>query len=184
MKYKDEIVQEMIKKFKYANIHQVPRIDKISVNVGMGAALQNKKLLETAAEELGVITGQKPVITRAKKAISNFKLRIGNPIGCKVTLRKFKMYEFLDRFIAIAVPRIRDFRGLPNKSFDGFGNYSVGIKEHIIFPEIDYDKVDAIHGMDICFITTAKTDEEAKELLRLFGMPFARTEEESEMAAS
>jgi len=176
LKYKNEVVPEMMKTFKYKNIMQVPKIEKIVLNVGMGKALQNSKLLDAAAEDLTIISGQKAIIVKAKRSVSNFKLRAGSPIGTKATLRKSYMYEFLDRFIAIAVPRIRDFRGLSDKSFDGFGNYSLGVKEQIIFPEIDYDKVESIHGMDICIVTTAKTDEEAKVMLRLLGMPFVEPE--------
>ncbi len=175
-KYNNEVVPELIKMFKYKNINQVPKIQKITLNVGMGAALQNSKLLDSAAEDLTIISGQKSIITKARMAVSNFKLRIGNPIGSKVTLRRAKMYEFLDRFISIAIPRVRDFRGLSDKSFDGFGNYSVGIKEQIIFPEIDYDKVESVHGMDISIVTSAKSDEEGRALLRLIGMPFAEPE--------
>lgn len=172
--YKKNVVPQLMKRFQYKNVMQVPRLEKISVNVGVGQATQDPKLLETAAKELELIVGQKPVITRAKKSISNFKLRAGVPIGCRVTLRRARMYEFLDRFINIAVPRIRDFRGFSEKSLDGRGNFTVGIKEQIIFPEIDVDKVTKITGMDITFVTTAKTDEEAYELLKGMGMPFVR----------
>jgi large subunit ribosomal protein L5 len=171
-KYKNDIIPAMMKQFNYSNIHQVPKIDKISINVGMGLALQNSKLLDSAVEDLKVITGQKPIVTKAKRSVSNFKLRIGHNIGCKVTVRNEQMYEFLDRLISIAIPRVRDFRGLSDKSFDGFGNYNIGIKEQIIFPEIDYDKVESIHGMDISIVTTASGDEEAYTLLKLLGMPF------------
>lgn len=181
-KYKEEIIPQMRKQFNYTNVFEIPRLTKITLNIGMGAALQNNKLLESAVEELSVISGQKPIITKAKRSISNFKLREGNPIGCKVTLRRARMYEFLERYISIAVPRIRDFRGLLLKSFDGFGNYSVGVKEQIIFPEIDYDKVESIHGMDITIVTTAKKDEEAIELLKLFGFPFVESSEIAEIA--
>jgi large subunit ribosomal protein L5 len=177
VKYKNEIIPALMKQFSYKNVNQVPKVVKISVNVGMGKALQNNKLLESAADDLAVITGQKPIITIAKKSISNFKLRAGNPIGCKVTLRRERMYEFLDRLITIAIPRIRDFRGIFDKAFDGFGNYTLGIKEQIIFPEINYDKVESIHGMDITIVTNAKTDEEARALLKLFGMPFVEASE-------
>jgi len=173
-KYKEEIIPHMMKKFGYDNVNQVPKILKISMNMGVGDAKQDTKLLESAINDLTVISGQKPATTKAKKAISNFKLRIGMPIGCNVTLRRQRMYEFLDKFIAIAVPRIRDFRGLPDSSFDGRGNYSVGVKEQIIFPEINVDKIDRIRGLDITFVTSAKSDEEAHELLRSFGMPFRK----------
>ena len=182
LKYKDEIIQEMMKSFNYKNAFEVPKLVKITLNVGMGEALQNSKLLEAAVDDLAVITGQRPIITRAKRSVSNFKLREGNPIGCKVTLRSERMYEFLERFIAIAIPRVRDFRGLSDSSFDGFGNYNVGVKEQIIFPEIDYDKVESIHGMDVNIVTTAETDEEANVLLRLFGVPFAETAEVAAIA--
>jgi len=173
-KYKKEITPYMMKKFGYKNIHQVPKLTKISLNMGVGDAKQDMKLLENAMSDLSVISGQKPAITRAKKSISNFKLRTGMPVGCKVTLRKKKMYEFLDRFISIAIPRIRDFRGLSDASFDGRGNYSVGIKEQIVFPEINMDKIDRIRGLDITINTDAKSDEEAFELLNSFGMPFKK----------
>jgi len=171
--YKDEIVSHMQKKFNYKNVMQVPRLEKIVVNMGVGDGTESSKHVEAAAEELGKITGQKPVIRRAKKAISNFKLRAGMPIGCSVNLRKFMMYEFLQRLISIAVPRVRDFRGLPIK-FDGRGNYNMSIKEQIVFPEIDYDKIEKIRGFNITIVTTAKTDEEAYELLKEFGMPFIK----------
>lgn len=176
-KYLDDIVPQMTKRFGYTNKFEVPKLTKIVLNIGMGEALQNKKLLDAAVVDLSIITGQKPIITKAKKSVSNFKLREGNPIGCKVTLRNERMFDFLDRYIAIAIPRIRDFRGMSLKSFDGFGNYSVGVKEQIIFPEIDYDKVESIHGLDISIVTTAKKDEEALALLRYFGMPFVETQE-------
>jgi len=165
-----------MKRFEYKSVMQVPRIQKISVNMGVGDATQDTKLLDLAVNDMEIITGQKPVITKAKKSISNFKLREGMPIGVRVTLRNDRMYEFLDRFISTAVPRIRDFRGLPDKSFDGRGNYTVGVKEQIIFPEIDVDKVTRIFGMDITIVTSAKTDEEAKALLEEFGMPFRKKE--------
>lgn len=171
--YKDEIVPALQKRFEYKNIMQVPKIDKIVVNMGVGDATENSKNVEVAAEELTLITAQKPVIRKAKKAISNFKLRAGMPIGCSVTLRSWRMYEFLQRLISIAIPRVRDFRGLPVK-FDGRGNYSMSIKEHIVFPEIDYDKVDKVRGFNITFVTSANTDEEAFELLKEFGMPFIK----------
>lgn len=174
--YQEVIIPEMMKKFGYKNMMQVPRIVKIVVNMGVGQATQDPKLLEMAMKELAKITGQQPVIRRARKSISNFKLRAGMAIGCKVTLRRERMYEFLDRLINAAIPRIRDFRGLSDKSFDGRGNYTLGIKEHVIFPEINVDEVERIFGMDITIVTTAKTDEEAYELLKLFGMPFVRRE--------
>ncbi len=172
--YQNEIVQAMIDKFGYKNIMEVPKLDKIVVNMGVGEAKENSKVLEAAMSDLETITGQKAVPTRAKKSIANFKLREGVAIGCKTTLRGEKMYDFADRLINLALPRVRDFRGVSADSFDGRGNYALGIKEQIIFPEIEYDKVDKVRGMDIIFVTTAKTDEEARELLRLFGMPFAK----------
>ncbi len=172
--YEKEIVPAMMKKFSYHNIMQVPRLEKIVVNIGLGEAKENAKLLDGAVADLGIITGQKAVITKAKKSIANFKLREGVPIGCKVTLRSGRMYDFLDRLVNLALPRVRDFRGVNGNSFDGRGNYALGIKEQIIFPEIDYDKIDKVRGMDVIIVTTAKTDEEARELLTLFGMPFAR----------
>jgi large subunit ribosomal protein L5 len=172
--YKDEIVPYMMKKFGYDNINQVPKLLKIKVNMGIGDAKQDAKLLESAAADMSTITGQKPAMSSASKSISNFKLRAGMKVGCHVTLRRLNMFEFLDRFISIAVPRIRDFRGLPDKSFDGRGNYSLGVKEQIIFPEINVDKIDRIRGMDITFVTSAETDEEAYELLKAFGMPFRK----------
>lgn len=171
--YKDEIVSQLSKEFGYKNVMQIPKITKIVVNMGLGEALQNIKILESASEEIAAITGQKPVITRAKKSIASFKLRDGNPIGCMVTLRRERMYEFLDRFINISLARVRDFRGVSPKGFDGRGNYTVGIKEQIIFPEISYDKIDKIKGMNITIVTTAKTNEEGKALLKYFGMPFS-----------
>nr|WP_289285775.1 50S ribosomal protein L5 [Parablautia intestinalis] len=164
----------MIKKFGYKNIMEVPKLDKIVVNMGVGEAKENAKILESAARDLEIITGQKPILTKAKKSIANFKIREGMPIGCKVTLRGEKMYDFLDRLINLALPRVRDFRGVNPNAFDGRGNYSLGIREQLIFPEIEYDKVDKVRGMDVIFVTTAKTDEEARELLRLFNMPFAK----------
>ena len=172
--YQNEIVDAMIKKFGYKNIMEVPKLDKIVVNMGVGEAKENEKLLEAAAKDMATITGQKPVITKAKKSIANFKIREGMPIGCKVTLRGEKMYEFADRLINLALPRVRDFRGVNPNGFDGRGNYSMGIKEQLIFPEIEYDKVDKVRGMDICFVTTANTDEEARYLLTLFNMPFSK----------
>ena len=171
-KYTNEIVPALMKRFGYTNTMQVPQIEKIVVNVGIGEAVQNPKLLEGVVENLIAITGQKPSIRRAKKSISNFKLRAGMPIGCKVTLRRDRMYEFLDRLLTFAIPRVRDFRGVSPDSFDGRGNYTLGIQEQIIFPEIDFDKIDRIHGMDITLVTTAETDEEGSELLRGLGMPF------------
>ena len=172
--YKDEIVDAMIKKFGYKNIMEVPKLDKIVINMGVGEAKDNAKALESAVKDMETITGQKAVLTRAKNSIANFKIREGMPIGCKVTLRGEKMYDFADRLINLALPRVRDFRGVNSNSFDGRGNYALGIKEQIIFPEIEYDKVDKVRGMDIIFVTTAKTDEEARELLRLFNMPFEK----------
>ena len=172
--YQNEIVQAMIDKFGYKNIMEVPKLDKIVVNMGVGEAKEDAKILEAAIKDMETITGQKAVATRAKNSIANFKLREGMAIGCKTTLRGEKMYDFADRLINLALPRVRDFRGVSADSFDGRGNYALGIKEQIIFPEIEYDKVDKVRGMDIIFVTTAKTDEEARELLRLFGMPFVR----------
>jgi large subunit ribosomal protein L5 len=170
--YDETIAKAMTEKFGYANVMEVPKIEKIVLNMGVGEATQDKKKVTSAAEEMELIAGQKPVITKAKKSIAQFKLREGMPIGVKVTLRRERMYEFLDRLVTIAMPRIRDFRGLNPKSFDGRGNYAFGIKEQIIFPEINYDRIDKVRGMDIIVTTTAKTDEEARELLRLFGFPF------------
>jgi large subunit ribosomal protein L5 len=164
----------MISKFGYKNVMQVPKLEKIVVNMGVGEAKDNAKVLESAAKDMETITGQKPVITKAKKSIANFKIREGMSIGCKVTLRGDKMYNFADRLINLALPRVRDFRGVSADSFDGRGNYSLGIKEQLIFPEIEFDKVDKVRGMDVVFVTTAKTDEEARELIRLFGMPYAK----------
>jgi large subunit ribosomal protein L5 len=173
-RYKADIVPALMKQFNYGNPMQVPRLVKVVLNMGMGEAISNAKALDHAVSELGLISGQHPVITRAKKSIATFKLREGMPIGCMVTLRKQRMFEFLDRFISAALPRIRDFKGIPSKSFDGRGNYSIGIKEQIIFPEIEIDKVDSIHGMDIVIVTTAKTDEEGRALLGHLGMPFRK----------
>ena len=170
--YNDEIIDAMMKKFGYKNVMQVPKLDKIVVNMGVGEAKDNAKVLESAVKDLETITGQKAVLTKAKKSIANFKIREGMPIGCKVTLRGEKMYEFLDRLFSVALPRVRDFRGINPNSFDGRGNYAFGLKEQLIFPEIEYDKVDKIRGMDICICTTAATDEEAKELLTQLGAPF------------
>lgn len=172
--YQNEIVDAMIKKFGYKNIMEVPKLDKIVINMGVGEAKDNAKLLEAAVGDMEMIAGQKAVITKAKGAVANFKIREGQAIGCKTTLRGDKMYEFLDRLVNLALPRVRDFRGVNPNAFDGRGNYALGIKEQLIFPEIDYDKVDKVRGMDIIFVTTAKTDEEARELLRLFNMPFAK----------
>ena len=172
--YKNEIVDAMTKKFGYKNVMEVPKLDKIVINMGVGEAKENAKLLENAANDMTIISGQKPVITKAKKSIANFKLREGMPIGCKVTLRGDKMYDFLDRLVNLALPRVRDFRGINPNSFDGHGNYAMGIKEQLMFPEIDYDKIDKIRGMDIIIVTTAQTDEEAFELLKLLGMPFRK----------
>jgi len=171
-KYINEIVQSLIKDFSYKSVMQVPKLKSIVLNVGMGEAIQDIKPLESAVKELATITGQKAVITRAKKSIAGFKLREGMPIGCKVTLRGNRMYDFLDKFIGLALPRIRDFRGISPKSFDGRGNYAFGVQEQIIFPEINYDKIASIHGMDVVFVTTAKTDEEGRALLKYLGMPF------------
>lgn len=172
--YDNEITKEMTSKFGYTNPMMVPKLDKIVINMAIGEAKENSKLLDTAMAELEIITGQKPVLTRAKKSIANFKLREGMPIGCKVTLRGQRMYEFLDRLVNLALPRVRDFRGISADSFDGRGNYAFGIREQLIFPEIEYDKIDKVRGMDIIITTTAKTDEEARELLRLFNMPFKK----------
>lgn len=183
-RYDDQIVKAMTEKFGYKNVMEVPKIEKITLNMGVGEASQDKKKVQTAAVEMEAIAGQKPVITKARKSIAQFKLREGMPIGCKVTLRRERMYEFLDRLVTIAMPRIRDFRGLNPKSFDGRGNYAMGLKEQIIFPEISYDKIEKVRGMDIIVTTTAKTDDEARELLRLFGFPFpAEVVEEQKEAA-
>ena len=172
--YKSEIIDAMVKKFGYKNVMEVPKLDKIVINMGVGEAKENSKVLETAVKELETIAGQKVVTTKAKNSVANFKIREGMPIGCKVTLRGEKMYEFLDRLVNLALPRVRDFRGVSADSFDGRGNYAMGIKEQIIFPEIEYDKIDKVRGMDVIVVTTAKTDEEARELLRLFNMPFKK----------
>ena len=172
--YQSEIVDAMIKKFGYKNIMEVPKLDKIVINMGVGEAKENAKILESAMKDLEIIAGQKPITTKAKNSIANFKIREGMPIGCKVTLRGEKMYEFLDRLVNLALPRVRDFRGVNPNAFDGRGNYALGIKEQLIFPEIEYDKVDKVRGMDIIFVTTANTDEEARELLTQFNMPFAK----------
>ena len=180
--YDDRIVQAMTEKFGYKNRLEVPRLEKIVINMGVGEATQDKKKVEVAASEMELIAGQKPVITKAKKSIAQFKLREGMPIGVKVTLRRERMYEFLDRLVTVALPRVRDFRGLNPKSFDGRGNYAMGLKEQIIFPEISYDRIDKVRGMDIIVTTTAKTDDEARELLRLFNFPFPKVEEEQQAA--
>ena len=172
--YSNEIKDAMVKKFGYKNVMQIPKLDKIVINMGVGEAKENAKVLDTAIKDLETITGQKAVVTRAKKSVANFKLREGMPIGCKVTLRGEKMYEFTDRLVNLALPRVRDFRGVNPDAFDGRGNYALGIKEQLIFPDIEYDKVDKVRGMDIIFVTTAETDEEARELLTLFGMPFKK----------
>ena len=172
--YNNEIVDAMTKKFGYKNIMQVPKLDKVVINMGVGEAKDNAKLLDAAIKDLETITGQKAVVTRAKNSVANFKIREGQAIGCKVTLRGERMYEFVDRLINLALPRVRDFRGVNPNAFDGRGNYALGIKEQIIFPEIEYDKVDKVRGMDVIFVTTAKTDEEARELLKLFNMPFEK----------
>jgi len=170
--YLQKVVPALMKRFAYKNVMQVPKLEKIVVNMGLGEAIQNIKILDSAAQELGLITGQKPVITKAKKSIAQFKLRAGMPIGCMVTLREERMYEFFNRLVNVALPRVRDFKGVSGKSFDGRGNYALGIREQLIFPEIHYDKIDKVKGMNIVITTTAKTDEEGKELLRLLGMPF------------
>ncbi|AJD28112.1 ribosomal L5 family protein [Clostridium botulinum] len=173
-KYEKEVVSALMDKFGYKNIMEVPKLEKIVINMGVGEAKENQKSLEAAVEDLAKITGQKPILTKAKKSVANFKIREDMPLGCKVTLRKQNMYEFADKLINVALPRVRDFSGVSSKSFDGRGNYAIGIKEQLIFPEIEFDKIDKIRGMDIIFVTTAKTDEEARELLRFLGMPFAR----------
>ena len=172
--YKDEIADAMQKKFGYKNVMEIPKLDKIVINMGVGEAKENAKALESAVKDLETITGQKAVITRAKNAVANFKIREGMAIGCKVTLRGERMYEFLDRLVNLALPRVRDFRGVNPNAFDGRGNYALGIKEQLIFPEIEYDKIDKVRGMDVICVTTARTDEEARELLTQFGMPFAK----------
>jgi large subunit ribosomal protein L5 len=183
VQYKKEVVPNLMKRFQYKSVMQVPALEKISINSGVGMATQDPKILDTTVKELEAITGQKAAITKSKKAISNFKLREGIPIGCRVTLRRALMYEFLDRLISVALPRVRDFRGVSDKSFDGHGNYTLGIKEQIIFPEVDVDKVTRISGMDITFVTTAKTDAEAFELLKALGMPFVKRQEVVQTAA-
>ena len=181
--YDDTIIKAMVEKFGYKNVMEVPKITKIVLNMGVGEATQDKKRVEQAAQEMTKIAGQRAVITKAKKSIAQFKLREGMPIGAKVTLRRERMYEFLDRFVTIALPRVRDFRGLNPKSFDGRGNYATGLKEQLIFPEISYDSVDKIRGMDVIIATTAKTDDEARELLRLFGFPFPVENQDQKQAA-
>lgn len=173
-KYEKEVVQAMIEKFGYKNIMEVPKLEKIVINMGVGEAKDNQKVLESAVSDLTIIAGQKPILTKSKKSVANFKIRENMAIGCKVTLRKANMYEFADKLMSIALPRVRDFQGVSSKSFDGRGNYSIGIKEQLIFPEIEYDKIDKVRGMDIIFVTSANTDEEARELLRFLGMPFAQ----------
>lgn len=171
-RYQNEIAPALQQKFAYTNVMQIPKIDKIVINMGVGEAVQNSKAIDSAVADLMKLSGQKPVVTRAKKSIAAFKLREGMPIGCKVTLRGQRMYEFIDRLFSVALPRVRDFRGVSAKAFDGRGNYTLGIKEQLIFPEMEYDKIDKLRGMDVVFVTTAKTDEEARELLRGFGMPY------------
>ncbi|BEP30115.1 50S ribosomal protein L5 [Helicovermis profundi] len=173
-KYNSEVVKALNEKFKYKSVMETPKFDKIVINMGLGEAKDNPKIIQVAVGELATIAGQQPIVTNAKKSVANFKVREGMAVGAKVTLRGEKMYEFLDRFVNIALPRVRDFRGVNPNAFDGRGNYTVGIKEQLIFPEIEYDKVDKVRGMDITFVTTAKTDEESKELLKLMGMPFAK----------
>lgn len=173
-RYKEEVVPAMMKTFSYRNVMQVPKVEKIVVNMGLGEALDNARILDTSMEEMGIITGQKPVLTRARKSIANFKLREGNPIGCCVTLRKRKMYDFAYRLLSIALPRVRDFKGISPKGFDGRGNLTIGVREQLIFPEINYDNVEKVKGMNITFVTSAKTDEEARELLSLLGVPFRK----------
>ena len=171
-KFEREVIPQLMKRFGYKNVMQTPKLDRIVINMGLGEAIQNIKILDSAVEEISLITGQRPVITKARKSIAQFKLRKGMPIGCMVTLRRDRMYEFFDRLVNIALPRVRDFRGLSGRSFDGRGNYALGVREQLIFPEIDYDKIDKVKGMNIIIVTTAKSDEEGKELLRLLGMPF------------
>nr|BCX00622.1 MAG: 50S ribosomal protein L5 [Bacteroidota bacterium] len=183
-RYEEVVVPALMKRFGYKSIMQVPRLEKIVVNMGVGEAVADRKVLDEAVEQLALITGQRPMITKAKKSISNFKLREGMPIGCKVTLRGARMYEFFDRLVTLALPRVRDFRGVSDRSFDGRGNYSLGIREQIVFPEIDIDKVSRILGMDITFVTTARTDEEAYELLKELGMPFRRREGQTATATA
>ena len=172
--YKNEVFNKLMDQFKYKNVMQVPKLEKVTINMGLGEAKENSKILESAVEEIGLISGQRPVITKARKSIANFKVRQGMPVGAKVTLRGDNMYEFVDKLFNIALPRLRDFKGVSKNSFDGRGNYAVGVKEQLIFPEIEFDKVEKVRGFDICIVTTAKTDEEARELLKLLGMPFAK----------
>ena len=172
--YVEQVVPKLKEKFNFSNFHQIPKIDKVVLNMGLGDAIQNIKILDSAVEEMMTIAGQRPVVTRAKKSIAAFKLRAGMPIGCMVTLRRDRMFDFLEKLVNVALPRVRDFRGVSPKAFDGAGNYSLGIKEHIIFPEIDYDKIDQIKGMNISIVTTAKNDVEGRELLALMGMPFRK----------
>jgi large subunit ribosomal protein L5 len=183
-KYRDEVIPELTKQFEYTNIMEVPRITKVILNKGVGEAAENQKVLETAVDELRRITGQHPAISKARKSVSNFKLRQGMPIGCYVTLRGARMYEFLDRLITLALPRVRDFRGIPDRSFDGRGNYTLGVQEQIIFPEISMERVDRVSGMDVTIVTTAATDEEAYALLKALGMPFFRREPQAEQGAA
>lgn len=173
-KYEKEVIPALMEKFAYKSVMEVPKLEKIVINMGVGEAKDNPKVLEAAVSDMTIITGQKPILTRAKKSIANFKIRENMPIGCKVTLRKQKMYEFADKLMNIALPRVRDFQGISEKAFDGRGNYTLGVKEQLIFPEIEYDKIDKVRGMDIIFVTTAKTDEESREFLRALGMPFTR----------
>jgi len=173
-KYNEQVAPQLKDKFKYENVHQIPRLNKIVLNMGLGEAIQNIKIIDSAVEELMLIAGQRPVVTRARKSIAAFKLRAGMPIGCMVTLRRERMYDFFNKLVNVALPRVRDFRGISSKAFDGSGNYSLGIKEHIIFPEIDYDKIDKIKGMNITIVTSAHNDEEGRELLTLMGMPFRK----------
>jgi large subunit ribosomal protein L5 len=173
-KYEKEVIPALMEKFAYKSVMEVPKLEKIVINMGVGEAKDNPKVLEAAVSDMTIITGQKPILTRAKKSIANFKIRENMPIGCKVTLRKQKMYEFADKLMNIALPRVRDFQGVSEKAFDGRGNYTLGVKEQLIFPEIEYDKIDKVRGMDIIFVTTAKTDEESREFLRALGMPFTR----------
>ena len=172
--YKSEVAPALMKKFSYKSVMQIPKLDKIVINIGAGEAKENSKVIDAASQDLAAITGQKPMVCKARKSVANFKLREGMNIGVKVTLRGYRMYEFLDRFFNVALPRVRDFRGINPNSFDGRGNYNLGIKEQLIFPEIDYDKIDKVRGMDICFVTTAQNDEEARELLTLMGAPFEK----------
>jgi large subunit ribosomal protein L5 len=172
--YKERVAPQLKEKFKYENVHQIPRLEKVVLNMGLGEAIQNIKIIDSAVEELMLIAGQRPVVTRARKSIAAFKLRTGMPIGCMVTLRRDRMYDFFDKLVNVALPRVRDFRGISPKAFDGAGNYSLGIKEHIIFPEIDYDKIDKIKGMNISIVTSAESDAEGRELLTLMGMPFRK----------